>query len=125
MSIALSSLRLVLLLLLWPATLISALAQQPASSPSSSGACAMPPFSRIVNERNIFNEQQEEWLGEILDPTIRKAFHTFNDPEGNYLQKIGDRLLAQLPPTKIHYTFTIINLPDNNSFGLAGGHIYI
>jgi len=85
----------------------------------------MPPFSRIVNERNIFNEQQEEWLGEILDPTIRKAFHTFNDPEGNYLQKIGDRLLAQLPPTKIHYTFTIINLPDNNSFGIAGGHIYI
>ncbi len=123
MSLALSSFSLGLVLSL--ATLISAAAQQPAASSSLSGACAMPPFSRIVNERNIFNEQQEEWLGEILDPKIRKTFHTFNDPDGNYLQKIGDRLLAQLPPTKIHYTFTIINLPDNNSFGLAGGHIYL
>jgi WD40 repeat protein len=113
------------LFLLSLATLISASAQQAASSSSPSGACAVPPFSRIVNERNIFNEQQEEWLGEIIDPKIRKTFHTFDDPEGNYLEKIGDRLLAQLPPTKIHYTFTIINLPDNNSFGLAGGHIYL
>jgi hypothetical protein len=125
MSIARSLLRLFLLFPLVLAALASAPAQQPASSSSPSGACAMPPFSRIVNERNIFNEQQEEWLGEIIDPTIRKTYHTFNDPEGNYLQKIGDRLLAQLPPTKMRYTFTIINLADNNSFGLAGGHIYL
>src|SRR5262245_20647852 len=125
MSFPLFSFRLVLLFLLPLAALISATGQQPASSSSPSGACAMTPFSRIVNERNIFNEQQEEWLGEILDPKIRKTFHTFNDPDSNYLQKVGDRLLAQLTPTKIHYTFTIINLPDNNSFGLAGGHIYL
>src|SRR5579864_3717147 len=113
------------LLFLPLATLVSISAQSQASSAASAGACAMPSFSRIVNDRNIFNEQQEEWLGEILDPKIRKSFHIFNDPDRDYLQKIGDRLLAQLPPTKIHYTFTIINLPDNNSFGLAGGHIYL
>jgi WD40 repeat protein len=96
------------------------LAQQAAA-----GACTMPSFSTVVHDPNIFSEQQEEWLGEILDPQIRKAFNVIDDPESDYLQKIGERLLVQLPPTKIHYRFTIIDSPESDSFGLAGGHIYL
>ena len=95
-------------------------AQQPAAGP-----CAMPSFSTVIHDPNIFSEQQEEWLGEIIDPLIRKEFNVIDDPENDYLQKIGERLLAQLPPTRIHYRFTIIDFPENDSFGLAGGHIYL
>jgi len=95
-------------------------AQQPAAVP-----CAMPSFSNVIHDPNILSEQQEEWLGEIIDPLIRKEFNVIDDPENDYLQKIGERLLAQLPPTTIHYRFTIIDFPENDSFGLAGGHIYL
>ena len=64
----------------------------------------MPVFTKIVNEPNIFSEQQEEWLGEIMDRDIRREFNVIEDPEG-YLQKLGERLLAQLPPSTIHYHF--------------------
>jgi predicted Zn-dependent protease len=77
------------------------IAQQSAPA-TAQDECAMPVFNRVVIEPNIFSEQQEEWLGEILDPQIRKRFHVIRDPENDYLQKIGARLLAQLPPTRMH-----------------------
>jgi hypothetical protein len=98
-------------------------AQQGAPA-AAQGPCAMPVFTKIVNEPNIFSEQQEEWLGEIMDRDIRREFNVIEDPEG-YLQKLGERLLVQLPPSTIHYHFVIIDSPELNSFGVAGGRIYI
>ena len=72
----------------------------------------------------MFNEQQEEWLGEVMDTAMEKDFHTLEDPEGR-LQKVGERLLAQLPPSQVHYRFVIVDSPELSSFGLAGGRIYI
>jgi len=97
--------------------------QQAAPAPAS-GPCAMPVFTRIVNEPNLFNEQQEEWLGDAMDAEVRRDFNVIEDPDG-YLQKLGERLLAQLPPTAVHYRFVIIDSPELNSFGVAGGRIYI
>ena len=99
------------------------LAQQPVPS-DQSAPCAMPVFTKVVGEPNIFSEQQEEWLGEIMDQGIRQDFNIVEDPDG-YLQKLGERLLAQLPPTAMHYHFVIIDSPELNSFGVAGGRIYI
>ena len=86
--------------------------------------CAMPSGLRSQTEHNIFSEQQEEWLGEVMDKEIRGDFDVIEDPEG-YLQKIGDRLQAQLPPSNTHYRFVIIDSPELNSFGLMGGRIFI
>jgi hypothetical protein len=88
------------------------------------GPCSMPLLEGNVNEHNLFNEQQEEWLGDIMDGGMRRDFHAIEDPDG-YLQRMGERLLAQLPPTTVHYHFVIIDSPGLNSFGLAGGRIYI
>jgi len=77
-----------------------------------------------VKEKNIFSDEQEEWLGEIVDQSFRKEFHVVDDPEGR-LQRLGEHLLAQLPPTKIHYRFVIVDSPELNSFGLVGGRIYV
>lgn len=72
----------------------------------------------------MFTEEQEEWLGEILDRQFKKEFHVLEDPEGR-LQQLGERLLAQLPPTRIHYRFAIVDSPQLNSFGIAGGRVFI
>jgi WD40 repeat protein len=98
------------------------IAQQ--AAPTAQGPCAMPVFNRIVNEPNLFSEQQEEWLGDAMDQEVRRDFNVIEDPDG-YLQKLGERLLAQLPPTAVHYHFVIIDSPELNSFGVAGGRIYI
>lgn len=111
------------LLLLFLLLLQSTLSQ--AQQPTQVGPCAMPSFSSVVNDPNMFSEQQEEWLGELVTPQIEKEFHVIADPENDYVEKLGQRLLAQLPPTKVHYHFIIIDLPGNDSFGFAGGYIFI
>jgi WD40 repeat protein len=100
-------------------------AQAGPSARTAAGPCSMPAYDTILREPNIFSEQQEEWLGEILAPQIENTFRIVPDPESDYLQKLADKLLAQLPPSNIHYRLTIIDLPENNSFGIPGGHIYI
>src|ERR1700681_2678106 len=90
-----------------------------------SAACAMPSFSRVVNEPNFFNEQQEIWLGAILDGQVLKQYNVVEDPERDYLQKLGERMLAQLPATTRHYEFYIIDYPVNNAFSLGGSKIYL
>jgi WD40 repeat protein len=78
-----------------------------------------------VNEPNIFNEQQEDWLGTILDEQVLKQYNIVEDPEHEYLQRMGERMLAQLPPTSRHYEFYIIDYPINNAFSLGGSKIYV
>lgn len=118
---------LILILLLLSMTTVCAEvapAQTGTSGRPQSGPCSAPLSGGILNDPNIFSEQQEEWLGEILAPQVEKMFKIVPDPE-DYLQKLGDRLLAQLPQSNIRYRFTIIDLPENNSFGIPGGHIYL
>ncbi|HMC31226.1 MAG TPA: M48 family metalloprotease [Candidatus Angelobacter sp.] len=116
---------------LFPACLLLFLAclplsgQQSPAAPAQSSACAMPAFSKVVNEPNIFNEQQEEWLGEILDEQVFKQYNPVEDPEGDYLQKMGERMLAQLAPSSRHYQFFIIDYPVNNAFSLGGSKVYV
>jgi peptidase M48-like protein len=112
-------------LLAVPAVALQSAAQQSTAAQAQNGPCGMPHFSDIVNEPNMFSEQQEMWLGEIIGQKIIKDYNIIADPENDYLQKLGDRLLAQLPPSQIRYHFTIIDMPQINAFGIPGGNIYI
>jgi WD40 repeat protein len=103
---------------------VTAQAQPAKTTSGSDGPCSMPPLPTTPRGPNIFNDEQEEWLGDVIDQTFRRDFHVVEDPDG-YLQKLGERVLAQLPPTKVHYRFVIVDAPDLNSFGTAGGRIYI
>ncbi len=94
------------------------------TSTGAAGACGMPGGLRSASGHNMFTEQQEEWLGEVVDKEIRSEFNVIDDSD-NYLQKIADRLQAQLPPSNTHYRFVIIDSPELNSFGSTGGYIYI
>lgn len=84
----------------------------------------MPSGLKSVSGHNMFTEQQEEWLGEVMEKEIRSEFNVIDDAD-NYLQKVAERLQAQLPPSSTHYRFVIIDSPELNSFGLVGGRIFI
>ncbi|HMC31421.1 MAG TPA: hypothetical protein VKL99_11350, partial [Candidatus Angelobacter sp.] len=82
-----------------------------AAQASQAGECSMPGGLKSISGHDLFSEQQEDWLGEVMDKEIRSDFNVIEDPE-NYLQKIADRLLAQLPPSTTHYRFVIIDAPE-------------
>jgi hypothetical protein len=106
--------------------LLALIALLPAALWSQAGSdpCA-PPFFNIYKEKNMFNDQQEVWLGEILDEQIARDYNAIADPDGDYLQKLGERLLAQLPPSGKQYSFNIIDYPVNNAFSVGGTRIYV
>ena len=114
----LRKLQLPIVLLLWLMCL-SASAQT-----NTSGPCGIPQGLKSVSGHNLFTEQQEEWLGEVMEKEIRSEFNVIDDAD-NYLQRVADRLQAQLPPSNTHYRFLIIDAPELNSFGQVGGHIFI
>ncbi|HWZ45902.1 MAG TPA: M48 family metalloprotease [Candidatus Saccharimonadales bacterium] len=72
----------------------------------------------------MFTDEQEEWLGQIIEQDLRRSFHVLEDPEGR-LQRLGEKLVAQLPPSGAHYRFLLVDSPELNSFGTAGGRIFI
>jgi len=90
-----------------------------------SPVCSLRQPGLRVPRRNIFTEQQEQWLGDAQADMVEPRYTLLPEGEAAYLAEIGKRLLDQLPPTSIHYTFRIFESPDLRAFSLAGGHIYI
>ena len=75
---------------------------------------------------NLFNDEQEVWLGDAMADSIENEYTVVKDPAENaYLEKIGARLLAALPLTRIRFRFVLIDSPEVNGFSLAGGRVYL
>jgi WD40 repeat protein len=75
---------------------------------------------------DLFSDQQEVWLGDASADLIENEYTVIKNPAENaYLEKIGARLLAVLPPTAIRFRFVLIDSPQINGFSLAGGRVYI
>jgi WD40 repeat protein len=73
-----------------------------------------------------FTEEQEVWLGDAMADLIEHEYQVVKDPALNaYLDKIANRLLAVLPPTKIRFRFVLIDSSAVNGFSLAGGRVYV
>lgn len=87
------------------------------------------PPPRIVfnnNSSNIFSEQQEMYLGEVMAETLDKNFSVLADQAATaYLSQIGERLIKHLPPTGIKFQFFVIDSPELNAFNVAGGRVYV
>jgi WD40 repeat protein len=91
--------------------------------PGSSCALPHPPFS--FNRPNIFNDQQEQWLGEAEATQLEPDYTLLPEKDSEELTRIGQKLLAQLPPTLIHYHFRIYESEDANAFSFIGGFVYL
>lgn len=87
--------------------------------------CKPPEIAVRPAEPDIFSEQQEEELGEIVAQRFR-YLRTTDDPAITaYLARIGDRLVRVLPPSQFHYRYFVTDSAAPNAFSIAGGRIYI
>jgi hypothetical protein len=92
---------------------------------SSVATCGVPPGGKAAVE-NLFNEQQEIWLGQVEADLVESDVRPVQDRALNeHLQSIADRLLATMPPTKIQFTVTLVESNEVNAYSIAGGHIYV
>lgn len=88
--------------------------------------CQPPPITANSGAFNLFNEQQEMYLGDVIEERFRKYYRVIDDEQVNaYLQNIGERLIKHLPPTNIKFKFVVVDLPEANAYASAGGRIYV
>jgi hypothetical protein len=92
---------------------------------AQSSGCSLPQPSLTTSRKNFFNEQQEQWLGDAMAAQQESGFNLLPASESEQLTAIGQKLLAQLPPTPIHYKFQVYDSEEFNAFSIAGGYIYV
>ena len=69
---------------------------------------------------------KEVLIGDALMRQLRGQAPIINDPLlDEYIQDMGNRLVAQADNVKFPYKFFILNSPDINAFAFFGGHIGI
>jgi predicted Zn-dependent protease len=108
------------LAVLWPARHAVVTAQAPPA------ADCRPPAPAAARAPIIVNEAQENDLGDAIDEHVGREFRVIDDDEVTaYLRRIGDRLVSHLPPTKLHFQFFLIDLPEANAMEMPGGRIYV
>ena len=65
-------------------------------------------------------------LGDAVAEQIESSFSLFDDEQVvGYLRRIGERLVAQAPPTKLRFQFFVVDSYEVNAFTLPGGRIYV
>lgn len=94
-------------------------------SATSLAQCPAPQPAPPAAGANMFSDEQEMVLGDLLATKFAQNEELLDGPEVEYLQKIGDRLMAQMPPTKLRFRFHLLDSGEMNGFSIPGGHVYI
>ena len=88
--------------------------------------CTQPLTLPTTTEPNIFADEQEIYLGDVVAEYIQHNYRVIEDPEiTEYLTAIGNRLTKHLPINRLRFQFFLVDLPDPNAFVLPGGRIYV
>ena len=75
---------------------------------------------------SVISPQEAEQYGAEFLRELRAANLVLDDPQvDQYLQTLGYRLASASADPGQHYTFTLINVPEINSFATFGGYIFI
>ena len=93
------------------------------NTPAAPCSLEQPAFT--TNSANIFNDRQEQDLGDALAELFESDMRISQPTADDRLTQIGERLLATLPPTGVHYRFRVYDSGEVNGFSLAGGRVYI
>ncbi|HKF50155.1 MAG TPA: M48 family metalloprotease [Terracidiphilus sp.] len=99
--------------------------QSSATAGAAGSGCSIPEPPFRSNKPNIFSDQQEQWLGEAMAEQQEPTYDLLPDKDSAELERIGQKLLAQLPPTPIPYHFRVYESIEANGFSVAGGYVYI
>ena len=84
----------------------------------------------IKMPKNKYKVEDDIKLGQQADAEVRQQFPLINNPKGKaYIQSVGERLVAAIPPEfqqpAFHYRFDLVNASDINAFALPGGPMYV
>jgi Zn-dependent protease with chaperone function len=85
---------------------------------------------RIVAPKNKYSTRDDIQLGQKAANQVEQQFPLINDEDAQaYLTRIGDRLVAAIPPEFQHpefrYDFKWVNASDLNAFALPGGPMFV
>jgi len=92
---------------------------------NSQDICSEPSFLYPKDSPNILSERQEYDFGEAFAQQIQSEFLVIEEEIAENVRRIGQRLVAQAPPSKLHFQFILIDFPEVNAFCLPGGRVYI
>jgi beta-barrel assembly-enhancing protease len=94
----------------------------------------MPPAvfaqTKIVYHSNKYKLSDDVKLGRQAAAEAERQFPLLHDAEVNaYVEKVGQRLVAAIPPEfqhpEFHYYFKVVDARDINAFALPGGPMYV
>jgi Zn-dependent protease with chaperone function len=85
---------------------------------------------RIVAPKNKYNTRDDIQLGQKAANQVEQQFPLINDEDAQaYLTRIGEHLVAAIPPefqhSEFRYDFKWVNASDLNAFALPGGPMYV
>ena len=92
---------------------------------SAGTACTLPDPVFSSNKPNVFNTQQEQWLGQAQASELEPEYVLLPEKDSAELTLIGQKLLSQLPPTSMHYRFRVYESGEANAFSSSGGYVYV
>ncbi|UCD83853.1 MAG: M48 family metalloprotease [Deltaproteobacteria bacterium] len=70
--------------------------------------------------------EEEKKLSQMILEEIRKQKQLVRDPYiQQYVEDVGQRIVAQIGPQPFHYNFYVLNDPNINAFAIPAGHIFI
>jgi hypothetical protein len=88
--------------------------------------CPVLVVPKVVPGTNMFNEQQEVWLGDAEAASLEQSITIVDDAKlTDYLQHIVDRLALGLGSSQLQFRVKIYDAPTGQAFSLAGGRIYV
>jgi hypothetical protein len=79
----------------------------------------------VTKARVALTEVQEMDLGDAAAEHLERTYNVVHDDANEYLQQLGDRIVAELPPSGLRFRFTLVNLPSVNAFATPGGRVYV
>jgi predicted Zn-dependent protease len=98
-----------------------------AASMAAQQDCPVPPaIQPVPHEQNIFSDQQEVDLGDVMAESLARRIKIIDDDKLNgYLRTLGGRLVQHLPPNQLKFRFYLVELSEVNAFSIAGGRVYV
>ena len=89
-------------------------------------ACGRSPVVAADALPNLFNVEQERWLGEAVRDEMESSTDMVSDGSLNeHLQAIVDRLAKNLPEPHVPFHVVLYESSEVNGYSIAGGSIYI
>lgn len=91
---------------------------------------ALSAQTQIKYHSNKFKPEEDVKLGRQAAQEAEQQFPLLRDEEvRSYVARVGDRLVAAIPPqfrhSEFQYSFKVVNANDINAFALPGGPMYV